>query len=119
MSKFTLYHDQQGFWSAGNSIIGEKLFKEKNWFWHSNYTSAMLNEVDCDCESMQKGSWHHVQNWQILLVHVTGEFLPTKNKETEVGEVMQSSGRQNKNMKLWDVPEVTPIFHFALNFIWA
>ena len=31
----------------------------------------------------------------------------TKNKQTEVGEAKRSSSKQNKNMKLWDVPEVT------------
>jgi len=28
-------------------------------------------------------------------------------KQTEVGEAMRSSREQNKNIKLWDVPEVT------------
>ena len=35
------------------------------------------------------------------------KFWLTKNKQTEVGEAMQSSSKQNKNMKLWEATEVT------------
>ena len=38
------------------------------------------------------------------------EKLSTKNRQTEVGEVMQSSRKQKKkNMKRWDVPEVSSV----------
>ena len=35
------------------------------------------------------------------------EFSSTKNKQNEVGIGMQLSSKQNKNIKLWDIPEVT------------
>ena len=52
------------------------------------------------------GLWRHVRNCKILLVQVTvvsvvtRSFCRQKNKETEVGEAIQSSSKQNKNMKL-------------------
>ena len=39
----------------------------------------------------------------------------SKKKQIEVGQAIQSSSEQNKNMKLWDVPEVTP---FVTNLSW-
>ena len=35
------------------------------------------------------------------------EFSSTKNKQIEVGKVMRTSSKQNKNRKLRDIPEVT------------
>ena len=35
------------------------------------------------------------------------EFSSTKNKQIEVGKTMRSSSKQNKSIKLWDIPEVT------------
>ena len=37
----------------------------------------------------------------------SGEFSSIKSKQTEVGEAVRSSSKQNKHRKLWHVPEVT------------
>ena len=54
------------------------------------------------------GLWRQVRNHEILLVSgnccfSSGEVV----KQNEVGEAMRSSSKQNKNIKLWDIPEVT------------
>ena len=63
--------------------------------------------------------------FRLLLVFrsvVVRSFCWQKYKQTKVLDVMQSSRKQNQNMKHWDVPEVTtchlsPIFHCVVNFI--
>ena len=79
--------------------------------------SATPNEIDC--ESVQKRVWF--SEWVVTSSQESRnpsssgnccfssgeEFSSTKNKQNEVGEAMRSSSKQNKNIKLWDIPEVT------------
>ena len=51
------------------------------------------------------------------------EFSSTENKEIENGDPMPLSSKQNKNVKLWDVPEVTSFvtnlsIHGQLHWAW-
>ena len=114
--------------------------KKKNGFWDFNAlrssckgpASATRNEINS--ESVQKRVW--VPEWVMASIQESrnpsssgnccfssGEEFPRqKNKQNEVGEAMWSSSKQNKNKKLWYIPEVTsfvtsPILYYAVSFI--
>ena len=79
--------------------------------------SATPNEVDR--ESVQKRVWvsesvvtssQESQNPSGLgncCFSSDEEFSSTKNKQMEVGKAMRSSSKQNKSIKICDIPEVT------------
>ena len=100
--------------------------KKKIGFWDFNAlrssfkvpASASPNEVDC--ASVQKkvliSQWVVTSCQESRNPHSSGiccfssgeECSSTKNKKTAVGEAMRRSNKQNENIKLWDVPKVTP-----------
>ena len=99
----------------------KKYSKKKNWILRFYAlrsslkvpTSATPNEVDH--ESVQKRVW--VSEWLEesrnpfslgnCCFSSGEEFSSTKNKQIEVGKAMGSSSKQNKNINLWNIPEVT------------
>ena len=100
------------------------ILRKKIGFWHFNAlrssfkvpASATPNEDDR--MAVHKRVW--VSEWVVMSCQESQntsssgnccfssgeEFSSTKDKQTEVGEAMWSSSKQNKNRKLWDVPEV-------------
>ena len=92
--------------------------KKKIGFWHFKVpVSATPNEDDR--VSLQKRVW--VFEWVLMSSQESQnpsssdnccfssgeEFSLTKYKQIEVGKAMRPSSKQKKNVKLWDVPEVT------------
>ena len=93
--------------------------KEKTGFWdfYALRSSFSHNQWRWPCVNAEKG-W--VSEWVVTSCQESqnpsssgnccfssGEFSSIKSKQTEVGEAVRSSSKQNKHRKLWHVPEVT------------